>query len=144
MDQIRTRDQRATRVLLQSARFNGSEDLLENRQAAIDWGFSGYDQGHIDEHFVPSAVGALEVGQWPVVGGNPIELNEARGKLPDDADLEFGISMEGPVGFHSFSRLGDGSFVATVSGTVNYAKKIAPPKYAGPSGQDMALDSKVG
>lgn len=122
----RERSLSAEKVLLTSAVF-ATGDLAADRQAAVDWGEAAFVNDEVTEPFTPFAVGPLAVGHWPSNGlGQLLELNESKGNLPADADLEFGITLWSLTGFHGIKKVDEG-FVAIVSGNVNYVAKATEP-----------------
>lgn len=121
MSEERQRDQSASNVLFTSP--------VMGRDEALEWEKKAYKTNLIEEPFTPAAVGPLDIGVWPDDQGSDelLELNEDKGNLPADADLEYGITVKGIVLFHGLSKRGEG-FVAIMSADeVNYAQKVTEP-----------------
>jgi hypothetical protein len=136
MSDTRERNQTFEDALLCSPRFN-TGDPDADRQAAIDWGQEAY-QDDIPEPFIPSGHGALDAGWWPAQDSDLIELQE-KGRLPDDADLEYGVTATA-VHFRGIRKLDDGSFIAVVSGNASYANKVEEPASEPPAETEDAAD----
>ena len=120
MSETRERNQSFDNALLCSPRFNSGDPAVD-RQAAIDFGSATYRNDPC-EPFVPSGHGVLDAGWWPSFKEDLIELQD-KGQLPDEADLENGVSLSG-TDFHGIRKLDDGSFIAVVSGNATYANKV--------------------
>lgn len=117
-DQKRTRSESCEDVLLLYT--------LETREKALNWvtevGLAARPA------IVPSAHGALDCGGWPFDGSYELlDLNRAKGCLPEDADLDFGVEVANPV-FHLLRKESDGRFSVMLSSDyVKYAKKLPEP-----------------
>lgn len=137
----RKRDMQETGVILMSPLFE-TGDIAADRKAAVDWGREAYNNG-IAEPFTPHRVGPSIFGpgecHWPSDGGDELaELNDAKGDLPETADLAFGVTcVQEDTWFHGIKKIGNG-FVAIITSTVKFAEKITEPaSSSGPHGREM-------
>lgn len=121
----RERDQLADGVLLIAA--------FDDREDALVWGNQGYENDMVQQPFSPIETGETDIGYCPGVDGDLILLNEEKGKLPENADLEYGVTLGKNVYFRGLKLFANGRFGAMVSADeVAFAAKVteAEPELA--------------
>ena len=109
---VRERDQVAGDVI-----FRGL--VCSSLDEAENWGKAAYND-QLEDPFTPTAVGHDEVNFWPVEDGNTMSC----GDLPENADLEYGVTVDADSAVLLGYVKCDGGYAALLTGNVSYAEKV--------------------